>query len=400
MYRFLSFLESARKDLEENKSRYFVSCFIMLWKVLLIFGLMMLNELSTNGATVTRMMFTNFTDGFHSPTVPITRVKQDGMILDNERHQLYVELTWWPLIILAIHIGITYLTYAFGKFTCKVCIQEISFAIPVTIAVPVTVSFLWAFKNLEIQDKCQLTSLYHPSQYIFWNMGTLNSLGSFSYTSSFSDGHGWLNILVSVLWFICLVSQIASTLHIWKETSERLASTELLFVSPMYNAALIDQSLAMNRRSLKLVYDGEEEAKKEKEKPKKSITDPEEADFEHFNKEKLLDANNNHANPLYHSSSFGSGSGTQEGRKKSGAGESADFSDVDLKAEMLEADEEEYYAREWARICAEQGMEEDSIDAKPNPKEDDTIRIYACATMWHEDRTGIWAILDHNQPLN
>lgn len=37
-------------------------------------------------------------------------------------------------------------------------------------------------------------------------------------------------------------------LHIWTPKCERLASTERLFVTPMYNSLLIDQSLAFNRR--------------------------------------------------------------------------------------------------------------------------------------------------------
>ena len=42
--------------------------------------------------------------------------------------------------------------------------------------------------------------------------------------------------------------------------------------------------------------------------------------------------------------------------------------------------------QEWAKICAEHGIEENGIDASTNRDEDSTVRIYACATMWHEDR--------------
>ena len=123
MHRYLGFLEAARRDLEENKSRYFVSCFTMLWKALLIFGLMVLNEFSFNSHDVATMMFRNFTDAFHSPTVPVTRVKMDGIVMESEHHLLYVDLALWPLFVLVGHIAVTYLCYAFGKFTCKVCIQ-------------------------------------------------------------------------------------------------------------------------------------------------------------------------------------------------------------------------------------------------------------------------------------
>ena len=56
-----------------------------------------------------------------------------------------------------------------------------------------------------------------------------------------SNQHAWI-------WLIWLLSQTWVTLHIWSPQNERLASTEKLFVTPMYIGLLIDQSLCMNRR--------------------------------------------------------------------------------------------------------------------------------------------------------
>src|SRR5690625_4024068 len=95
------------------------------------------------------------------------------------------------------------------------------------------------------QDKCKLVELFPPFQYIFWNTGDISLF-------NFSDI--WLHLLVSAIWFVGPINQIANTLHIWKETSQRLAPTEQLFVNPMYNAALIDQSLVLNRRCLKVKF--------------------------------------------------------------------------------------------------------------------------------------------------
>ncbi|XP_008481027.1 chitin synthase chs-2-like, partial [Diaphorina citri] len=53
--------------------------------------------------------------------------------------------------------------------------------------------------------------------------------------------HAWV-------WLLWLLSQTWITLHIWTPKCERLATTEKLFVRPMYDALLIDQSMSLNRR--------------------------------------------------------------------------------------------------------------------------------------------------------
>lgn len=50
------------------------------------------------------------------------------------------------------------------------------------------------------------------------------------------------------MWLLWLLSQTWITIHIWTPKAERLASTEKLFVVPMYNGLLIDQSMALNRK--------------------------------------------------------------------------------------------------------------------------------------------------------
>ena len=50
------------------------------------------------------------------------------------------------------------------------------------------------------------------------------------------------------LWLLWLISQAWITRHLWMPKCDKNASTEKLFVSPMYNGLLIDQSIAMNRR--------------------------------------------------------------------------------------------------------------------------------------------------------
>lgn len=52
----------------------------------------------------------------------------------------------------------------------------------------------------------------------------------------------------NTLWIIWIMSQIWICFHICRPKCERLATTEKLFVNPMYSSAFIDQSMMMNRR--------------------------------------------------------------------------------------------------------------------------------------------------------
>ncbi|OTF80945.1 hypothetical protein BLA29_012009, partial [Euroglyphus maynei] len=134
--------------------------------------MMILNEQFGNGSDMTKMMLKNFTDAFESDIVSVIRDKKnfDGhVLLDTDQHKLDAETALWPVWILLAQVSITYLAYAFAKFTCKVCFQSISFAIPLCLTVPCTVSVLWAVNSIALQDKCQLVSIFHPFQYIFWN---------------------------------------------------------------------------------------------------------------------------------------------------------------------------------------------------------------------------------------
>ena len=52
-----------------------------------------------------------------------------------------------------------------GKFACKICIQGFSFAFPVNLAVPVSISLLISACGLRLGNQCYFESI--PS-YLFW----------------------------------------------------------------------------------------------------------------------------------------------------------------------------------------------------------------------------------------
>ncbi|XP_046803682.1 chitin synthase chs-2 isoform X2 [Lucilia cuprina] len=136
--------------------------------------------------------------------------------------------------VLLIQIFGAYLCYIFGKFACKILIQGFSYAFPVSLTVPVAVSLLIAACGIRIDDPC----FFHDTipDYLFFT-----SPSNFRFNDFVTNQMAWA-------WILWLLSQTWIGLHIWTPKCERLATTEKLFVKPMYCSLLIDQSMAMNRR--------------------------------------------------------------------------------------------------------------------------------------------------------
>lgn len=136
--------------------------------------------------------------------------------------------------VLIIQIVAAYVCYIFGKFACKILIQGFSYAFPINLTIPVSISLLIAACGIRNDDPC----FFHGTipDYLFLNSPPLFRLSDFA-----TKQMAWA-------WLLWLLSQTWITLHIWTPKCERLATTEKLFVTPMYNGLLIDQSMALNRR--------------------------------------------------------------------------------------------------------------------------------------------------------
>lgn len=230
-----------KRDLLEKNSRYVVYVAISIWKIILTLGSTVLFLYLTDGLDIVKNMFNHFSDSFNDHYISIVRDKTytNGKI-DDEKF-LYSSYTSGPIWIVVLHIVLTYTCYAFAKFACKVCIQSFSFALPLSLVVPSTVSFLLAVSRVAMQDKCKLTNFYKGFQYMFWYT---DDEDAFTFTS---EWHTFINLII---WGLTILSQTWIGIHIWFSTSPRLASTEKLFVLPMFNATVVDQSLILNRRRI------------------------------------------------------------------------------------------------------------------------------------------------------
>ncbi len=134
---------------------------------------------------------------------------------------------------MGIQMASAYICYIIGKYTCRILIQLCSYSFPVLISVPVTLSVIVGLCALRSDDVCFWDSIF-PG-YLWW------SCPSGDFKDYFGTKHTWL-------WILWIFSQAWITQHIWYPKGIRLAPTESIFTTPMYNAFLVDQTLALNRR--------------------------------------------------------------------------------------------------------------------------------------------------------
>ncbi|KAF2352209.1 Nucleotide-diphospho-sugar transferase, partial [Trinorchestia longiramus] len=237
---FVKYLGEVKKRLW--RTRYFIFMFVSLLKILVFFGVMILTmgiRLQSDFATIF-----DLSKAFSSHTINVTETRQllPGNILtdvpsqDVQKLEVMAQIgsnSSTPVYVFLIQVLASYICYIFGKFACKICIQGFSFAFPVNLTIPVSISLLITACGLRTEDVCAFD--FMPG-YLFWECKNGDILTDF-----LKNDYAWI-------WLLWLLSQTWITLHIWTPKCERLASTEKLFVSPMYNSMLIDQSLALNRR--------------------------------------------------------------------------------------------------------------------------------------------------------
>ncbi|KAK1135613.1 hypothetical protein K0M31_000202 [Melipona bicolor] len=225
---------------EMRLTRYFTYMFIPLWKIV-AFIICSILILHVKGQTVGHL-FSMFSDAFGSHDILVSAVRFDATdritdiadILEVGNKEVVSASTDTPIYVLLLQIFGAYFMYVFGKFACKILIQGFSYAFPVNLTIPVSISLLIAACGLRNDDPCifQDTIPY----YLFYESPPSHFLNDFV-----SKQYAWV-------WLLWLLSQTWITLHVWTPKCERLAATEKLFVVPMYNSLLIDQSMGLNRK--------------------------------------------------------------------------------------------------------------------------------------------------------
>lgn len=249
-FAFIRKMSTIKQKLQ--RTRYFTYIFISIWKILLIFVSMVVCLYLVDGNA--RAVFSKFSQAFQQHKIFIQRDKSDLVNFANTDQFIGIEGETFeinsrpatPIWFIFAQVVATWLCYVVGKFACKICIQGFSFAFPLSLTVPITISALIALCGLHFEDKCKLSDYFIP-KYLFW----------YCHEEPFIRDEPFFNIH-AIMWLIWLLSQTWIAIHIWTPKCERLATTEKLFINPMYSAVIIDQSMALNRRR-----DDEEEIKSE-----------------------------------------------------------------------------------------------------------------------------------------
>ncbi|KAJ8875260.1 hypothetical protein PR048_023155 [Dryococelus australis] len=228
--------------LTDPRYRYYTYIYISVWKMLLFFCAMLLavyQNQPTKDTTVP-FMFSDFLPSFESRHVLVVEV-QPIMLWPNTSDVMpeanNIEMEAWPLApvwVFVVHVVSAYLCYIFAKFACKIRIQVAGLALPVNLAVPVSISLLVVVCGLRNSDPCYFRGFL--PDYMSFAAPDIYNLEDF-----IVGQHAWV-------WLLWLVSQMWITIHLCSPQADALASTDKLFVIPLYNSFLIDQSISMNRK--------------------------------------------------------------------------------------------------------------------------------------------------------
>ncbi|ODN00837.1 Chitin synthase 1 [Orchesella cincta] len=224
-----------------RRTRYFTYTFISLWKMAVFLAILVvgtkINEDSWSVA------FNRFHQGFdtHNITVeekrpPIDTSSNPETNVEYLKPGSFFEENVDSAVLwtMGVQMFAAYICYIFGKFACRICIQAFSFSFPILLSVPTTLAALVILCGIRNDDVCFWDSVF-PG-YLWWTCPE----GEF-WKDFFLREHTWV-------WVLWLLSQTWICLHIWTPKGLRLARTESVFATPMYNTFMVDQTLALNRR--------------------------------------------------------------------------------------------------------------------------------------------------------
>ncbi|XP_071565926.1 chitin synthase chs-2 isoform X3 [Temnothorax nylanderi] len=152
-----------------------------------------------------------------------------------------------PLYIFAIQAACAMMMYQSCKFAYRTHMHQFGFAFPTNLASLGAVCLIVTLCNKDIFRNVTTDYLFFE-EFLFGN-----------WDEFLSSWYIWF-------WLIWLMSQIWITMHLWTTENERLALAERIFSTITYDSLMIDQCLALNRRTQNENVDLQDHAREEKDK--------------------------------------------------------------------------------------------------------------------------------------
>lgn len=223
-------LNKFREQLE--KTRYYTYLFVAPWKVIAFFIVGFL----LSGIHF-REFFYKFADGWRDHLINIVEVStplyNDTTTVEQFRSQVSSppNVVLWLFLIQAFS---SWIVYVFSKFAAKVYIQSFSMAFPINLTVPVSLAAITTLCSLRAENVCALHGFF--PDFLFFKTPPV-----YYFVDFVVKDYAWV-------WLFWLCSQAWVTKYLWNQKNDKNASSEKLFVLPMYCSLLVDQCVALNRR--------------------------------------------------------------------------------------------------------------------------------------------------------
>ncbi|XP_040078932.1 chitin synthase chs-2 isoform X3 [Ixodes scapularis] len=229
-------LAPCKRSLEECRSVVFL--LMSIWKMIVLFLGMLTIEYFSTGSVVA--LFDQLYTSFGSHQVPVyqlrtfvegTEVAGPALLCEED---FLLSRRGVSLIVAGIHIAAGYIGYRACVFACRIDIQAVSMAFPLSLAGPATMALIVIACGARGVDVCFFNDFL--PKYLFWNCPN-DPLITF-----ITNEQAWF-------WLLWFLGQVWITGYIWTSHNTRMAAEEAIFARPSYCSALLEQSTALNLRN-------------------------------------------------------------------------------------------------------------------------------------------------------
>ncbi|XP_040570244.1 chitin synthase chs-2 isoform X2 [Lepeophtheirus salmonis] len=236
-FKFITFLSQIKTAMNSG-TRYWLYMVISLLKISIFIGTAVIlckyNGLILDYADLFNKFNDSFSSHFYKVRESLSEMIGNDFILDKEYMALLQTSPSFPFWVLAVQILSSLITYGISVFVCKVRMEQLIFALPLSLTSPFLLNAIFIFCGMKVQDPCS-TNDFFP-RYVFFQCPSMNNTITY-----IMENQIWF-------WFLWFASQLWITKHIWKSATIRLASIEQIFCKPFYSGMMLDQSLLMNKR--------------------------------------------------------------------------------------------------------------------------------------------------------